>query len=373
MVFKVKVVIVICLSIILMATPLNAQNYQQRPIVLGSSSALTGPTSQLGLRLNQGAKLYFDEVNAHGGIHGRLVKLVALDDGYEPIPSIKNTIELSKHKELFALFNYVGTPTSYAVLNQVEHLDIPYITPFTGAEFLRNPVNKNVFNLRASYYQEAKAQIDYLIKNIKAERIGLLIQADEFGKSVEAGYLKALKGYDKEPVIVTRFRRNTGDVDVALDALIKHEVDAVAFVGTYKPFSTLINKGHEQGFAPFYSTVSFISSHDLFSRLQYGSRVLVTQVFPEPSLCKLEVCQDFMQVAKKGNLIDIDPIIFEGYLNAMLFTHVAQQCNNKLTRDCFREKIETVDQNFGGLKVSFSKDDHQGLDAVYFSFHGNGS
>lgn len=340
---------------------------ENSPIILGTSNALTGPAAQLGIQLNQGANIYFDKINNSGGIFGHHVKLISLDDSYEPYKTVKNTQELLKIDDLFALFNYVGTPTSHAILSIINQKSIPYLMPFTGAEFLRNPINKNIYNLRASYYQEAEVQIDYLIEKVKAKRIGLLIQADEFGLAVESGYLKAMKSRDIKPAVTTRFRRNTEDVLLALSILEENKVDAVAFVGTYKPLAELINTGYEKNFAPYYTTVSFVSSYDLFSRIKYPSRLLVTEVMPDLNSCKLKICKEFILDNQNENRASINPVVFEGYINAKVFVEVALLCKYKLTRQCFLDKIAEFKKNIGGIKVSYTTDKHQGLNEVYFN------
>jgi len=336
------------------------------PIILGISNAQSGPAEKLGNRLNLGAELYFKHLNANGGIHKRPVQLVSLDDGYEPFRAVQNTYQLLNRPDVFALFNYVGTPTSHAVLPIVKQYDSLYLMPFTGAEFLRFPIKDYVVNLRASYYQEADAQIAYLFDNLDVKRLGLLIQADEFGKAVEQGYLNALSVRGLEPVVTTRFRRNTEDISLALHVLQQNHVDAVAFVGTYKPLAELINLGYKQGFQPVYSTVSFVSSHDLFQGIEHPSHVLVTQVLPEPVTCELEICKAFVKQAHASGIKDVDPVVFEGYMNAYVFSEVAKRCK-QLTKACFKGQYQKFKASLKGLSVKYDVQTHQAMNDIYFS------
>jgi ABC-type branched-subunit amino acid transport system substrate-binding protein len=337
----------------------------QDNIVLGSSSALTGPAAQLGTKLNQGARLYFDKINQTGGIAGRKIELISLDDGYEPFRTLQNTHQLIDKYKVLALFNYVGTPTSHAILSILKSTNIPYLMPFTGADFLRGVDKHNIVNLRASYYQEVHAQIKYLVETVKAKKIGLLIQADEFGLAVEAGYLQAMKDYGIKPTVTTRYRRNTENIDLALTILKKKQVDAVAFVGTYKPFAKLINTGAEFDFNPFYSTVSFISSHDLYAGIKQPSKVLVTQVMPDPNTCQLAICHEFMSVSKSAKIGDVDEIMFEGYLNAKLLVVVIKQCEEQELQACIIKTFNSLSYDLGGIKVNYSKNNNQGSEQVY--------
>ncbi|MDG1750675.1 MAG: ABC transporter substrate-binding protein, partial [Thalassotalea sp.] len=199
---------------------------KQQTINLAVSNATSGPTSQLGIRLNQGANAYFNRINNEGGIAGRVIKLEHLDDGYEPFKTLKNTQKFLARNDIFAFFNYVGTPTSHAIIELISNSETPFLMPFTGAEFLRTPIIDNVYHLRASYYQEAEQQINYLVDSKKITNIGLLVQADEFGTSVEKGYLMAWKDRGLKPTVTTRYRRNTKDVELALSILKAKDVQA---------------------------------------------------------------------------------------------------------------------------------------------------
>ena len=240
--------------------------------------------------------------------------------------------------------------------------------PFTGAEFLRVPVLDNVYHLRASYYQEAEQQINYLVGSKNIKDIGLLIQADEFGISVEKGYLMALESRGLKPTVTTRYRRNTNDVALALSILKEKNVQAIAFVGTYEPFAQLINSAHQQNFKPFFTTVSFVSSHELFQRLTQKSDVLVTEVMPDPNTCEEDICIQFIEDMKSQGIENFDQILFEGYLNAFVFAEVAKQCDAILTRSCFLEKLANFEHKQKGLSISFKDKDHQGLSSIFLNF-----
>jgi len=353
----------ICLSI-------NAFAYSenQESIKLAVSNATSGPAAQLGIRLNQGANAYFNRINLEGGVAGKTIKLEQLDDGYEPFKTLKNTQSFLKRNDIFAFFNYVGTPTTHAIIKQISKSDIPFLMPFTGAEFLRTPVIDNVYHLRASYYQEAEQQINYLVDTKRITNIGLLIQADEFGISVEKGYLLALKERGLKPTVTTRYRRNTKDVELALSILKDKNVQAIAFVGTYEPFSQLINSAYQQGFTPFFTTVSFISSHDLFQRLKQPSNVLVTEVMPDPNTCDDDICLQFIKDMEAQGVVEVDQVLFEGYLNAFVFVEVAKQCGSLLSQRCFLEKMKQFEYNHNGLSISFADNDHQGLSSIFLNF-----
>jgi ABC-type branched-subunit amino acid transport system substrate-binding protein len=215
------------------------------------------------------------------------------------------------------------------------------------------------------------AQLDFLVKDQKITKIGLLIQSDEFGIAVEKGYVSLMIKHGIEPVVTTRYRRNTEDVALALSILKAKNVEAIAFVGTYEPFAELINTAAEQNFTPYFTTVSFISSHDLFPKLKQHSRVLVSEVMPEPQTCTLSICQQFINDMKKAGLLHADQVQFEGYMNAYLFTEVAKQCAENLDKACFLNKIRNFSFDFGGITANFSASNHQGLNNIYLNVFDN--
>jgi branched-chain amino acid transport system substrate-binding protein len=159
----------------------SVQSQTANRIVLGQSAAFTGPAAQLGIQFHAGAKLWFEQVNDNGGINGRRIEIKKLDDGYEPERCLANTKQLID-EGVFALFGYIGTPTSLAALPVIKSSQIPFIAPFTGAMSLRDPFAKNVFHLRASYNDET-ALIVKQLTNLGLKKIAVFYQNDAYGKA----------------------------------------------------------------------------------------------------------------------------------------------------------------------------------------------
>lgn len=331
------------------------------------SNALSGPTSDLGTELKKGAQAYFSNLNKHGGINGRSVEIISLDDGYEPKNTVINTKNLI-NEEVLALFSYVGTPTSYAIMPIIAKSKIPYLMPFTGADFLRTPTNANIFNLRASYYQEIEAQIDYLITVQKYKEIALVIQADEFGLAAQRAVNKILGDKKITTVITTRYRRNSNDIKTALTQLAAYPLDAVIFVGTYQPFINLINLAQQEGLDVLFTSLSFIGSHNLLNQIPRSSRVALSEVMPAPKECHWQLCQQFITDMEKAGYTELNRIQLEGYLNAFVFSQVAEQCKNRLSRQCLLKQFELFNYQDNTLNISFNRENHQGMQQVYFSF-----
>lgn len=147
-------------------------------ILVGSSLALGGHAGYLGTQTLHGAMAYIRHVNQRGGIYGRRIKVITYDDGYDPPRCVTNTQKLIVQDKVFALFCYVGTPTTVKILPLVEEARIPVVGMFTGANALREPLNRYLINVRASYYQETGAAVKHLVEAMKLKKIAVFYQYD---------------------------------------------------------------------------------------------------------------------------------------------------------------------------------------------------
>lgn len=198
--------------ILLLSTLVHAETgVSGKSILIGQSAALSGPAQQLGTEMRDGAQAYFDHVNAQGGVAGRQIVLKTLDDGYEADRATSNTKQLIDVEGVFSLFGYVGTPTSNAALPLVAKADIPFFAAFTGAQSLREPFNRNVFNIRASYFEETERIVQH-ITTLSISRIAVFYQNDAYGKTGLEGVTRALKKRNIEVIGVATVERNSVDV-----------------------------------------------------------------------------------------------------------------------------------------------------------------
>lgn len=331
----------------------SATQYEIQPIKLGMSTALSGPSKQIGEQLHLGSAVYFDKINKNGGINGVKVQLIVADDGYEPSLTVKNTRQFVYIDKVDALFGAMGTPTSHAIIPILEQTKIPFLMPYSGASFLHKPEKINVFNLRASYADEANEQIHYLVEELKHTNIGLLIQADEFGLYVEAVLSKALSKYKLKPIKVARFQRNKKNIGAALKALEVSGVEAVSLVGTYEPLSEFINRAYEQQFKPHYTSVSFTSSSDLFNKINYPADIMITEVLPENRNCNSYWCHEFSKDMQKNKIKNPSRLHLEGYINAVVFSKAAEQCPQPLQSPCLMAQLNNIINNDGEIRRLF--------------------
>ena len=337
---------------------------------IGMVNAQSGPAAALGLGMLNGAQAYFKRVNAEGGVHGRRIKLLSLDDGYEPSRTAAHTHSLLKTQQVFALLGYVGTPTSRAAVPLALQAQVPYLFPFTGAEFLRTPIKPWVFNIRASYIEETEQLVERVTQDLKLSKIAILMQDDSFGEAVKGGLNGALLKRDLKIYAQARIQRNSLDVTAAIKALQRSEPQAVFFVGTYRQLAAAIKQAKALGFNTRFISVSFIGTEGFIREAgSDGDGVYITQVVPSPhdsSLALVQVYQADMQPA------DFDHASLEGYIGAAVFTQALRKAGAEPTREAFLDALEHLETDLGGFKVAFSRSQHQGSSAVYLTRIENG-
>jgi ABC-type branched-subunit amino acid transport system substrate-binding protein len=334
-------------------------------IRIGMSNALSGPASGLGTQLKAGAEAYIAKVNAAGGVHGRRITLVSKDDGYEPARCAANTEALVGTDKVFALFGYVGTPTSTAAVPIAAKAQVPYLFPFTGAEFLRNPVNKWVFNVRASYFDETEEMVERLTKDLGIKKIAMFMQDDAFGEAVKGGIARALFKRDMKIHAETRFKRNTMEVDEGVAAMKQAAPEAIVFVGTYKQLAAVVKKAKAAGVNARFLTVSFIGTENFIAEAGAdGDGVYITQVMPSPQDAGVPLVKDYLADMKGAN---VGYTSLEGYVNAAVLVEALKKAGPNPTRAGLVAALEAMSADLGGIKVAFSATNHQGSKAVWLT------
>lgn len=331
-------------------------------ITIGQSAAFSGPAARLGEAIRDGALVYFDFINSQGGVHGRKIKLISLDDGAEPYPAICNTRKLIDEHRVFALFGYVGTPTSYIALPAVASAKIPFFAPFTGALGLRRPLNKYVFNLRASYDDETETLVEWLVLQRK-KKIAVFYQNDSYGR---AGYNGVRAAMDKRKVEIAALGavdRNTTDVFDAVANIAAVKPDAVILVSDYKASAAFIKEMRKTGLRPDYLGLSFVGHDALAAELGADSHgVIISQAVPYPWDPSFRVSIEYTALVQK-NAATARPSFnnVEGFIAAKTFVEGLRRAGRDLTREKFMAALETLDNaDLGNFYVSFSPTNHNG-------------
>ena len=336
---------------------LQAQNDNR--ILLGQSAPLTGPAAQLGIQLQRGAKLYFDQINAQGGINKRTIELASLDDGYEPERCAENTRKLLADDPM-ALFGYIGTPTSLAALPLATAARTPFFAPFTGAMGLRQPFNRYAFHLRASYNDET-ALIVKQLTTLGLQKIAVFHQNDAYGKAGLDGVTLALAAQNSKPIATATVERNSVDVAAALKTLLPARPDAIVQIGAYKACAAFIKQAKAAGYGGTFFNVSFVGTQALADELgKEGAGVAVTQVMPSPYNPAREIAREYVAaVNKAGGDHNVNFSSMEGYLAAKVLAEALRRGPARVTRETVVTSLEGLgNQLFGGFSVSFSGNDH---------------
>ncbi len=344
-------------------------------IVLGQSCALKGPERKLGKGMRDGALLYFRHINSSGGIRGKKIRLITYDDGYEPGPCLKNTKKLISQDGAFILFGFVGTPTSRVAVPIAVENKVPYFAPYTGAEFLRNPLNRQIFNIRASYHQETDAMVKHLIKDTGVKRVSVFYQNDSYGKAGLEGVKIALAKRGLHILNSAHYPRYTLKVEPAVEALNITRPGAVILIGTHKPCAKFIRLIRKSGSEALFLNVSFADADSLANALaNEGLGVVITQVVPFPYDRRIPVVSEFYGLAEKFSPEIIPSFVcMEGFIAAKALCKILLNTPDPITREGFINTAENqVGLDLGGFSISFSKDNHQGSNLVYFSQVGPG-
>ena len=270
-------------------------------ILFGQAAALEGPSSALGQGMRQGILAAFAEINAKGGVHGRKLRLVSRDDGYDPDRSVAQTNKLIEEDKVFALIGAVGTPTAIATVPISSAQEACRSSARSPAPNSSAPPDlHNVVNIRASYGAEAEAWIKHLTEDLHFSNIAIFYQDDAFGRDGLAGVKRALERRGLELTAEGTFERNTRAVGAALRTIKRAEPEAVVMVGTYGPCAEFIKLAHKSGFNPTFVNISFVGANALAKELGAdGKGVIVSQVVPFPWDASLKVVADY-QAAEKA-------------------------------------------------------------------------
>ena len=330
-------------------------------ILIGQSAAFTGPASELGNEMRAGANAYFRYVNANGGVNGRKIEMRSLDDGYEGDRAAANTKKLIDDG-VFLLFGYVGTPTSNASKPIFTAARVPFVGPFTGAESLRNPLNRYVFNIRASYFDETERIVGQMTAQTLA-KIAVFYQNDDYGKAGLAGVERAMAKRNLKIVATGTVERNTVDVAAAVQAIGKSDAQAVVMISAYKSCAAFIKAMRAAGYSPQFINVSFVGSKALAKEAGPDGRgVGISQVMPFPWNLSAPIVKEYQQLLEAATgKQDYSFTSLEGFIAAKVLVEGLRRTGADLTRERFIAAMEKMkDVDLGGYTVNFSPTDHNG-------------
>jgi branched-chain amino acid transport system substrate-binding protein len=348
-------------------------------ITLGMAAPLTGVSKELGRQMRVGLDVAFARANATGGINGRKVSLVALDDGYEPTRTRDVMRELAEQKGVFSFVGNVGTPTAAVAVPYALERKMLFFGPFTGASLLRKePPDRYVFNYRASYGEETAAIVRYLVevRHIKPEQIAVFAQDDSYGDAGFQGVARVIRQLRRTPssILKVTYTRNTSDVSDAVARILdrKANVAAVVMVATYRPAARFIEKVREQRPNMVFSNVSFVGSQALAEELvqlgpQYAQGVIITQVVPLPTGQSTVGMRYREALAKFAPEEKPDFISLEGFVTGTLLIEGLKLAGRNLTTDGLVDALENIHGlDLGlGVPLGFGLSEHQASHKVW--------
>lgn len=345
-------------------------------ITIGSCSALEGPTSFLGMQTQLGALAYFHLVNDQGGVHGRTIELKSLDDGYDPSKAPACFDRLTK-SGVFAMGFFVGTPTAAKYVPMADQEKIPVIGLFTGAEMLYEPLKHDIINVRASYFDETREQVDGLWSR-GVRKIAVIYQDDAFGKAVLDGVEHAMQKHEAKPVALGTFARNTVDVAAGIKAVRDAKPEAVIIAGPYAPVAAILKNAHADNWNPLFLTVSFVGTEGLIRAAEKDADgTIITQVVPPYDRTDLTAIKQYRAALDKY-MSNAPPsfVSLEGFVDAMVLVEGLNRAGRDLTREKLIAGIESIHKMDVGLGPKFLLDygpkDHKGFDSVYPTIVRNG-
>jgi ABC-type branched-subunit amino acid transport system substrate-binding protein len=357
-----------------------ARGVTDNEIRFGISAPFTGSAKELGNQMKLGVQTAFNLINDAGGIHGRQLKLVTADDGYEPTRTAETMQQLYEKEQVFGFIGNVGTPTAVVGLPYALERKMLFFGAFTGASLLRrDPPDRYVFNYRASYAEETDAVVRYLVKvrGLRPDQIAVFAQQDAYGDSGFAGVAKAMRalgGGDESAILRLNYKRNTVDVDDAVARLRAHKIPlkAIVMVPTYRAAAKFIEKTRDLYPTMIYTNVSFVGSTALADELmllgpRYANGVIVTQVVPAVDSYASTVLKYKTALAKYFPGAPPDYVSLEGYVAGSVLLEGLKRVGPQLDTEKLVEALETVrDFDMGlGAPISFGPTEHQGSHKVW--------
>ena len=345
-------------------------------ITLGMSSPFSGPNGAYGTEMREVIEHYFDQVNKGGGVNGRKLALVALDDGYETDRTVANTKALIDDKKVFSLLAFYGSsPTTEAMNKVFGPARVPLVGTISGAGSLREPISQNpssryMFNVRASYADETEAIVNQIV-SFGLKNIAVFYQNDGFGKSGLDGVTAALKKHNLAPSAVATVERNSTEVASAVDAIAKTKPQTVIMVTLYKPTAAFVKAMKAAGQRPMYMTLSPVGTEQLVKELGAdASGIGISQVMPYPWNDIVPVVRDYQKLI--GNKASSSYYGIEAYIMARITVDALRRAGKDPTREKYMEALESTNMDLGGFRVTFSPSNRQGSRFVEMTVIGPG-
>lgn len=350
----------------LVAAQAQAPGVSAKSIVFGQSAPLSGSNAELGSDIRDGALAYFRKVNDAGGIHGRRLELVSLDDANQVPRAEANTRELVEKRHVFALLGYASATLSRPALPIVAESRVPFLGPFTGADPMR-VFNKHVYNMRASYADELEKIVEHFVP-LGVKRFSIVYYDDVVGRENFTAVDRALKKRGLQPVSMAAFKdRAKPDIAAGVKAIDQGSPDVVILTTLYKATADFIKLAHSAGMAAQMASNSFPGASPLAKELgKEGAGTIVATVVPPPTKRSLPIVHEYQAAIEKqtgGKNYSFTSL--ESYIGAKVAVEALKRAGSNPTREAFMRELDAMkDFDTGGYAVRFSPSDHNGSSFV---------
>ncbi len=348
-------------------------------VVFGMSAPFSGSAREYGRQQRVGLEVAFALANEAGGVHGRRVRLIPMDDGYEPARTVTALRELVERQKVFGLVGVYGTANNMAVLPYVLEKQIFYFAPYSGAAFLRKePPDRYIFNYRPSYAEETAAAVNYLIKirRVKPGEIAVFMQEDAFGEAGWEGVVKAMRKAGRDPLRVLRvtYKRNTADVGGAVDIIRRSasHLRAVVMVAVEKPAAKFIERIRQAGLNLILTNLSVVSASELASELvadgsQFAEGIIVTQIVPLPTSQSTATMRYQEALRRFAPGEPPDYVSLEAYIEGLIVTEALKRAGRNLTTEAMVDAMESIHGLDLGIAapLNYGPSEHQASHKVW--------
>jgi ABC-type branched-subunit amino acid transport system substrate-binding protein len=343
-------------------------------ILIGQTTGMTGSVAAGVNETIAGSQLVIDAANAQGGIHGEKIEVLRMDDAFDVKRASENARVLIEEKKVLALFMSRGTPHSQAIIPWLDKNEVALIGPSTGAMVLHKPLQKHVFNVRATYQREAEKAVQHLL-TIGLTRIAVVYVTDSFGKDALEGAMTGFAKGKATPTVTVPADRDKPDYATIVPAVKDANAQAVLWIGSGVAVVDGIKALRAAGSAAQVVTLSNNASSGFIKQLGGASSgVIVTQVFPNERSLGQPMVKEALALAKAKGQTELSPAALEGFAAAKVLVEALRRAGPKPTRAKLLAALESLKgyDLGGGLEVSYSPQDHSGIDFADLSIISDG-
>ena len=344
----------------------------QAQILIGQTAGFTGTVSPSVNEAAEGAKLYINNINAAGGVNGQKIELISLDDKFDPKLALENGRQLIEDKNVLAMFLTRGTPQTEALLPLLDKYGVPLIGPSSGAMVFHKPVKKRVFNVRGTYQHEVEKAVAYLHSR-GITRIGVVYADDNFGADGVTGAQNGLAAVKLTATLMEKFNRTTPDFAVIATRVVRADLQAVLMVASGQAVIDGVKAFRTAGSSAQIVTLSNNASGAFVKSMGDNARgLIITQAFPNENSVAVPMVKEARDMAKVKGINEVSPAMLEGFAAAKVLVESIRRAGPKPTRDKLQAALENLRKfDLGGLEVSYTPDDHTGLEFADLSIIGN--